>query len=245
MKNASFNSRDRDILDCNIGSPVWDFYLENATLFQQNSLCEIHAVLPVPNSPDTLFLCTDTLAFTSQKSFKLLQEHFFRDSFLDYQIVCKTVRHFQQFPQYKVPMTDGHQLLMPLESPWRTAIWLNPLKIYRIHEDSHQTLIEFEKGPLIVSTLRKRSLKWLTLEALLLLAVMRRDFAFCQRELTDLKKNLPNCGHSPFLQNILLTLPRECPQIPLNKFAQTYFTEAFKWHYNALTSDPNEESRKI
>lgn len=238
MKNAPFNSRERDILDCNIASPVWDFYLEKATLFHQNSLCEIHAVLPVPNSPDTLFLCNDTLAFTSQKSFKVLQEHFFRDSFLDYQIVCKTVRNFQQFPQYKVPMTDGHQLLIPLESPWGAAIWLNPLKIYQIHEDSQQTLIEFDHGPLVVSTLRKRSLKWLILEALLLFAVMRRDFAFCPRELTDLKKNLPGCGHSPFLQTILLALPRDCQQLPLNKFSQTYFTEAFKWHYDALTSEP-------
>ena len=219
-------------LSCHDWTNGWQNILRNSSLYIPQKDRQPSSAIPIPGRNETLISLTDKTYIAKNKSLTVLKDNSEETGFLDYGCSSRSLKQLGCFGTYKFPLVSLSCVLFPLESPDH-SIWLNPLDIVEVSEQAGFSYITMAHGPGIVTSLRKRSIQKNAENALLILAVHRKNHSWNTSDLS-IPMDYLSLSPSPFTHTIVKRpLLRRFP-IPEQTLSKTLSKERMIAHFLKL-----------
>lgn len=213
-------------LECEFLSNYWEaISLELEPYFPQE-----HAVpsllVPVPSKNETVFFYRDneTGYHSGKQSLTTLQKHGTVNDFFDYPAFSRALKRVTGFGRKLFPMVNQTTCLFPFGYSAQHAVWVNPAEIFTIKEKNRFTYVRMRNGRNFQTTVGKRTLVAHAVNALALLATLRRD-----RLHTELPGEKPldflTLPDTPFLSSIAQNKKLQEFTLPTGVLTQLYENE--------------------
>ena len=164
-----------EFLDDKQWSPLWEYYLENALVFDPSLAHEINCMIPIPKKTGVLIFTDDHVYLSKVSAIATLHRFSSIHSFPDYQILSLCLKEIGYFGKYKFPWVCPYFSLFPLEGTDQT-MWINPYKISFIFKCQGQHFAEMTNGLRLILPVQRRRVISRAELACLILATMRRGF---------------------------------------------------------------------
>ncbi|MEO1771113.1 hypothetical protein [Candidatus Enterococcus ferrettii] len=166
-------------LDCTKWSPEWEELLEEAyTSYPRLGIQTIHMVLPIPGKRGTLvFHDTNQWYHSTFHTLTTLLRKQESSTFYNYYLTSNVLKQIKGFQKRLLPMINAKFVLFPLASP-KNSIWLNPLSMNKVREESERTFIKMATGPGLVVHTSKQAIDKYAANALLSLTCSKRDMSW-------------------------------------------------------------------
>ncbi|MEO1771355.1 hypothetical protein [Candidatus Enterococcus ferrettii] len=181
IKNEELWMNESDILlNCQEWGPDWARELKRADpIYPTLDIMQTHLVLPIPGQNATLTFYDENQCYHSPfKTLTTLRRTEEALTFYDYPLTSQVFTHLHQhlnvFQSRLHPMVNALYVLFPLTTIEHT-IWINPLSIHSIWEDSGRTYIKMASGPGTVVKTRKETIIKYAANAALAFACSERD----------------------------------------------------------------------
>lgn len=161
-------------------SPAWERELRRAhPAYPALDIMQTHLVLPVPGKNETLTFYDDDQCYHSPfKTLTTLRRKEEALTFYDYPLTSQVFNYLHQhlnvFQTRLHPMVNALYVLFPLTTIEHT-IWINPLSIDEVWEESGRTYIKMATGPGTSVTIREKTILKYAANAALAFACSERD----------------------------------------------------------------------
>ncbi|MGM0338856.1 hypothetical protein [Enterococcus sp. AZ007] len=162
-----------EYLDDKQWSPLWEHFLSQATLFEPSTIHEISCILPLPGRKGVLVFAESNIYFSPTTALKTLYHFSSFHSFSDYHVLASSLKQLGQFGKYKMPWVCPFFTLFPLTKKDK-SIWINPLKISKLVDDSENTYAQMSDGLCLLMPIGRRPVLKRAEMACLILATIRR-----------------------------------------------------------------------
>lgn len=225
-------------LDDQHWSLQWELYLKQAVPFNPASLLEISCIVPIPNQTGVLIFTAEKIYHSEDNGLSVLRQFSTAHCFPHYQLICTCLKPLNCLSSYKMPWLCPYFSLFPLEDV-RHTMWLNPLKITKLHKEQDRYYAELMDGPLLALPLLRRSFLLHAEFACYNLALVRRElFHFAIKGEAPLDYlPLPDTYFSRLLsKRPLLTVFLQ----RLGEFSRRYNKAYFLQHYQQLEEEPHK-----
>ncbi|MBU5366059.1 hypothetical protein KQI33_11800 [Enterococcus devriesei] len=225
-------------LDDQHWSLQWEHYLKRAAPFNPASLLEITCIVPIPNQPGVLIFTAEKIYHCEDNGLTVLRQFSAAHCFPHYQLICTSLKPLNCFRSYKTPWLCPYFALFPLEDIRRT-MWINPLKIAKLHKQHDRYYAELIAGPLLALPILRRSFLLHAEFACYGLALMRRElFHFSIKGASPL-------DYLPLPDTYFSRLLSKRPRLAffsqrLGEFSRRYNKAYFLHHYQQLEKEPHE-----